>query len=75
MIGGRAALSERAVLHKAIAAARSEYRALPTSIRVKSLFLSGFRLPGSVFFVTMFETVKSEITTAAGKLTHLRRFL
>jgi hypothetical protein len=26
-------------------------------------------------FATMFDTVKSEITTASGKLTHLRRFL
>jgi hypothetical protein len=41
----------------------------------KSLFLSGFRPPASVCSAIMFETVKSEITTAAGKLTHLRRFL
>jgi len=26
-------------------------------------------------FAAMFETVKTEITTATGKLTHLRRFL
>jgi hypothetical protein len=29
----------------------------------------------SVCFAAMFETVKIEITTATGKLTHLRRFL
>jgi hypothetical protein len=44
-------------------------------IRVKSLFLSGFWILNSLFCRIMFETVKSEITMASGKLTHLRRFL
>jgi hypothetical protein len=44
-------------------------------IRVKSLFPSGFWILNSLFCRIMFETVKSEIATAAGKLTHLRRFL
>ena len=45
------------------------------SIRVKSLFPSGFWILHPVFSAAMFETVKIDIATAAGKLTHLRRFL
>jgi len=45
------------------------------SIRVKSLFPSGFWILHPVFSAAMFETVKTEIAAAAGKLTHLRRFL
>lgn len=37
-----------------------------------SLLAFGFQL---LYFAAMFETVKTEITTATGKLTHLRRFL
>ena len=45
------------------------------SIRVKSLFPSGFWILHPVFSAAMFETVKTDIATATGKLTHLRRFL
>ena len=44
-------------------------------IRIESLFPSGFWILHPVFSAAMFETVKTEIATAAGKLTHLRRFL
>jgi hypothetical protein len=41
----------------------------------KALFPAGFRPLPPVFSAPMFETVKTEIAAAAGKLTHLRRFL
>jgi hypothetical protein len=44
-------------------------------IRVECLFPSGFWILHPVFSAAMFETVTTEITTATGKLTHLRRFL
>ena len=78
VISGRAALPRRPlglnVTVRQHRPSRFQFASI-REIRVKSLFLSGFRLPASVCSATMFETVKSEITTASGKLTHLRRFL
>jgi hypothetical protein len=39
------------------------------------VFRSGFWILLPVFSAAMFETVKTDIATVAGKLTHLRRFL
>jgi hypothetical protein len=36
---------------------------------------AGFRHSASVFSVAMFEMIAPQLTTAAEKLTHLRRFL
>ena len=42
----------------------------------KSLrFAAGFRSTAPVFSAAMFDLVKPQISTAADKLTHLRRFL
>jgi hypothetical protein len=38
-------------------------------------FAAGFPLSASVFSVAMFEMIAPQLTTAAEKLTHLRRFL
>ena len=36
---------------------------------------AGFRRANGLWLATMFDTIKSGITTATEKLTHLRRFL
>jgi hypothetical protein len=41
----------------------------------ENVFPSGFCLLAPVFSFAMFETIKTEIATAADKLAHLRRFL
>ena len=46
-----------------------------TGRAVEAVLLSGFAATGPLFSATMFDIVKPQITTAADKLTHLRRFL
>jgi hypothetical protein len=38
-------------------------------------FTAGFRPAAAVFSAAMFDIVKPQISTAADKITHLRRFL